>query len=297
MNTLKKIDIHVHTMKQLGLPRPDGDNFALPEELIEIYNKIGIEKGVLLPEIYPECSYDTSNNRETAEIAEKYPDNFSWFCAIDPRQGTNSAHTDFSYFLNYYKSLGAKGVGEISANLYFDDPLMMNMLSHCEECNMPIIFHMGAAGGWDYGIADEFGLPRLEIALKAFPKLKFLGHSQKFWSHIGGDLCEADWGGYPKGKVSEGGRLVELMEKYPNLCCDLSAGSGCNAMTRDPEFTYSFMERFADRLYYGTDICSPKHFEAGQKLADFLDNAMLTNCISYETYEKICRGNAEKLLQ
>ncbi len=297
MKKLTKIDIHVHTVKSPGLPRPDGSNYALPNELIRIYDEIGIEKGVLLPEIWTECSYDTANNRETEEIVAANPDRFAWFCAVDPRQGWNSPDTDFSYFLNYYKSRGARGVGEISSNLYFDDPLMMNLFSHCETCRMPVIFHMGFKGYGDYGIADEFDLHHMEAALKAFPKLKFLGHSQKFWSHISGDVTPEQWNGYPKGKVVPGGRIVELMEKYPNLCCDLSAGSGCGAMTRDPEFTYSFMEKFADRIYYGTDICSPTNYTAAKKLSDFLDDAMKQGCISYETYEKICCGNAEKLLR
>ncbi len=298
MERVKKIDIHVHTTKSPGLTRPRGDTFALPHELIEIYDKIGVEKGVLLPEIYMECSYDTVTNREIQEIAETSPERFAWFCGIDPRQGNNAPDTDFSYFLNYYKARGAKGVGEISANLYFDDPLMMNLFKHCEACEMPVIFHIGAKGGWDYGIADEFGLPHLENALKAFPKLKFLGHSQKFWAHISGNVTPEEWNIYPTGRITPGGRTVELMRTYDNLCCDLSAGSGYNAMTRDPEFTYAFFEEFADRIYYGTDICSPKQIDSPMlKLASFLDEAMEAGKISYETYYKISRGNALKLLE
>ena len=87
------------------------------------------------------------------------------------------------------------------------------------------------------------------------------------------------------------------MRKYPNLLCDLSAGSGTSAMTRDPEFTYAFMEEFADRLFYGTDICRKSVLQdLPVRLSEFLDNAMLEGKISYDTYYKICRGNAEKLL-
>ena len=100
------------------------------------------------------------------------------------------------------------------------------------------------------------------------------------------------------GKVAPGGRVVELMRKYPNLCGDLSAGSGYNAMSRDPEFAYAFMEEFQDRLYYGTDICAPSNITNPMlKLASFLDDAMETGKISYAVYEKICRGNALQLLE
>ncbi len=297
MNIVKKIDIHVHTIPRPGMLLEGGDTYATPEQLIDIYDKIGVEKGVLLPEIYVECSHDTNSHREIQDIVATWPERFAWFCNIDPRQGSYSTRTNFSRFLEYYKSLGVKGVGELCANLYFDDPLVMNLLSHCEACQMPVIFHMGIVGGSDYGLGDTFGLPHLENALKAFPKLKFIGHSQKFWAMISGNVTETEWLGYPTGKITPGGRLIELMEKYENLCCDLSAGSGYNAMTRDPEFTYYFFETFADRIYYGTDICSPNNIHSPMlKLSAFLDDCMENNYISCATYEKICRGNALRLL-
>ncbi len=38
---------------------------------------------------------------------------------------------------------------------------------------------------------------------------------------------------------------------------DLSAGSAYNALTRDPEFGRGFLERWADRLCFGTDYLKP----------------------------------------
>ena len=161
---------------------------------------------------------------------------------------------------------------------------------------MSVIFHIGDTNG-DYGLIDEFGLPRLEKVLQMFPNLQFLGHSQRFWSEISGDITLEERAGYPKGKVVPGGRLVELMRKYPNLCGDMSAGSGFNAVSRDPEFGYAFFEEFQDRLFYGTDICDPANINSNMlKLSSFLDEAMLSGKISYDAYYKISRGNAEKIL-
>ncbi len=296
MNTVKKIDIHVHTINSRGICRKDGNTFALPDELREMYDKIGVEKGVISPILKAEQSIEVNSNREIREIVEKYPESFDWFCGIDPRQGDNSPDTDFTYILEYYKSVGAKGVGEILSNIYFDDPRVFNLFSHCEKCDMSVIFHIGSMGR-DYGLVDEMGLPRLEKALKSFPKLQFLGHSQKFWAEISGDLTPEQRDGYPRGKVVPGGRLVELMRKYPNLCGDMSAGSGYNAISRDPKFGYAFIEEFQDRLFYGTDICSPANINSDMlKLSAFLDDAMLNGKISYAAYEKVSRGNALKLL-
>ena len=83
------------------------------------------------------------------------------------------------------------------------------------------------------------------------------------------------------------------MRKYPNLCGDLSAGSGQNALMRDPEFAYKFLEEFQDRLFFGTDICSPTN---DFKLTFFLDEAVENGHISQECYNKVCRENALKLL-
>ncbi len=297
MELVKKIDIHVHTVNSRGIPRKyNGNTFCLPEELIEMYDKIGVEKGVISPIIKVEQSIEVNSNREIRDIVKQYPDRFAWFCGIDPRQGDNAPTTDFSYILNYYKSVGAKGIGEILANVPFDDPRTWNLFRHAGLCGMPVIFHIGSFKG-DYGLIDEYGLPRLEKTLQQFPEVKFLAHSQRFWSGISGDLKAEGFGGYPKGPVTPGGRVVELMRKYPNLCGDMSAGSGCNAVTRDPEFGWAFLEEFQDRLFYGTDICDPANIDNPMlKLAAFLDDAVTRGKISYEAYYKVSRGNAEKLL-
>ena len=83
-----------------------------------------------------------------------------------------------------------------------------------------------------------------------------------------------------------------------NLCGDLSAGSGYNAISRDPEFGAAFLEEFQDRLYYGTDICSPTNINNPMlKLSALLDEFMQNGKISYRAYEKISRGNALDLLE
>ena len=264
---------------------------------IDMYDAIGIEAGVMLPYINVECAYDTVTNREIAEMAAAHSGRLHWFCNIDPRQGGNAPDTDFSNFLTYYRALGACGVGEICGSLPLDDPRMLNLLKHCERCGLPVIFHFGGASG-DYGVVDEFGLPRLEYVFDRFPALKVLGHSQRFWSLISGDAPVDVWNGYPKGRVAAGGRVVELMRRYGNLCGDLSAGSGYNALSRDPEFACDFIEEFQDRLFYGTDFTrlSAVHGPA-EKLAAFLDEAVLTGRISRAAYEKVCRGNALRLIQ
>ena len=256
-----------------------------------MYDKLNVEYGIVLPEVNPEGCRFISTNEEIMAVVAKYPNRFGWFMNIDPRAMYNNDKNDFSMLLDFYMSHGAKGIGEISANIYFDDPRAMNLFAQAEERGLPIIFHIGVMGN-DYGLVDDLGLPRLEKVLKTFPKLKVLGHSQKFWSEISADVTEETRNTYPTGKVIPG-RLIEMLENCPNLCCDISAGSGLNALTRDEEFGCAFIEKYQDRIYYGTDICSPNNVV---RHGEWLDSMMLQGKISETAYRKVCRENAIKLL-
>lgn len=166
----------------------------------------------------------------------------------------------------------------------------MNFFAQVEEAGLPLTFHVAPKFGGCYGVVDEPGLPRLERVLKAFPKLVFLGHSQPFWAEIGKD--PEGRSAYPKGKVTPG-RLVELLRRYPNLHGDLSAGSGYNAISRDPEFGYKFLGEFQDQLYWGTDIAN-----VPQKLpiVDYFHKLQAEKLISPAAYQKITWQNANRLL-
>ena len=290
---MKKIDVHIHSSMWNGAKLHSGCILVQPEEIKESYTELGIDKGFLLPLISPEAHYCIQTNEEMEYLANKYSDTFYWFCNIDPRMGQNSPATDFSELLLDYKSRGAIGVGELTANIYADAPLMDNLFYHCAQCDMPVTIHFACGKGEEYGIIDDLGLPRLEKMLKKYPNLTIMGHSQCFWNEIGDNVTEENRGDYVTGKVNAG-RVVELMRHYPNLYCDLSAGSGYNAMSRDSDFSYRFIEEFSDRLMFGTDICRA-HQET--YLSDWLDASLEKGCISEENYRKICRENAIRLFK
>ena len=289
----KKIDVHIHTSMWENAQIQPHVVLANTGQIREIYKRKNIEKGFLLPLISPEYRFCVQTNEEMEYIAKNNADVFYWFCNVDPRMCENNSKSDLSYMLEHYKKRGAIGVGEVTANLYADDPLMENLFYHCGEMDMPVTIHIAQYKYNSYGIIDELGLPRLEKILKKYPKVKILGHSQCFWSEISADVDETTRNRYPKGKVKEG-RIVELMRNYPNLYCDVSAGSGCNAMTRDPDFAYGFIEEFSDRLMYGTDVCTAKW---DNNFAEWLDESFENGNICEENYRKICRENAIKLFK
>ena len=297
MEAIKKIDIHAHATRHPHLiPSHPVTNQPLvgAEGLIEMYDKLNIEKGVLLPLVTPEAQWSLSTSEDCKVIADEYPDRFVWFCSIDPRMGTNTDSADLARIAEHYKKLGAKGMGELIAQLYADDPKMDNLFSCLEALDMPMTIHIASQFGGCYGIVDELGLPRLEKMLKKHPKLKVLGHSQCFWSEISADNTEESRMLYPTGKVTEG-RIAQLMRCYENLYCDLSAGSGMNALMRDPEYAVSFLEEFSDRILYGCDICAVTN-KHPYKMDAFLTSLRESGALREETYKKIVRENAVKLL-
>jgi predicted TIM-barrel fold metal-dependent hydrolase len=66
----------------------------------------------------------------------------------------------------------------------------------------------------------------------------------------------------------------------------MSAGSGCYALERDPQFTRTFMNEFQDRILYARDYFDNQHQE-------FINTLNLAN----EVLEKIYHANAEKLIK
>ena len=111
------IDIHVHAYIW---PGPRG--FSTADEVLERYDKAGIQMGVILPLVSPEV-YLPQSNEEVLAIVEAHPDRFVAFCNIDPRAMTNSAAAPLGELLAYYKERGCRGVGEVMPNMPFLDPL------------------------------------------------------------------------------------------------------------------------------------------------------------------------------
>ena len=299
MKTVKKIDVHAHAVAFPELYPPfNGTEYRFlgAEELLELYDRLNIERGILLPIAACEGMPSPITGEECAFLARRYPDRFSWFCGVDPRSGSNRPTENLSFFLNHYKSLGALGVGELTTQLKADDPMMENFFAHAEACEMPVLLHIGIRHGGMYGVEDEIGLPRIEKILKNHPRLILIGHSQAFWAEMSSDLKEEERGGCPGGKVVGEGGLYRLMRTYPNLYCELSAGSGANAMCRDPENAAKFIAEFSDRILYGCDICrtDSKH---PFRLDAFLTKMVEDGRISEENYRKVVRGNALRLFK
>jgi predicted TIM-barrel fold metal-dependent hydrolase len=285
------IDIHAHSYLWTCPPQDGYTQFCTPDEVIARYDELKIEKGILLPLIGPE-TYLPQSNEEIIEISRRYPNRFIPFCNIDPRGIGNSVFTDFGVWLRWYKEHGCKGVGEFMPNLPFAHPLVQNFFKQVEAMEFPLIFDISDSIGGRYGLYDDPGLPQLENCLRKFPKLRIFGHGPAFWAEIAQLETPADRGGYPNYPVSEEGVVPKLFRRYENMWGDLSAGSGYNALSRDPEYAAKFLMEFQDRLCFGTDICC---FSQKIELPAFLVNLKTEGKISGEAFHKITKGNAHIL--
>ena len=284
----KYIDIHTHvgTFYKGRELTVDG--------LIKFMDDNGIEKACILPLVSPEACLYPQTTEAAIAAAKKHPDRLIPFCAIDPRANSGNPKRfgridgpGLVDLLKQYKEAGVRGFGEHQVGLPFDHPLMMEVYRACEKVELPILFHLDDIRG-----IDSPGLPRLEHALKEFPKLAFIGHACGFWASISADATDADFSKYPKipTPVVPGGALERLLKKYPNLYCDLSEPGGYLAIARDKKFGREFVIRWADRLLFGTDVLMSNQQIPQFDLYDSLD-------LPEEVQYKIFRGNAIRLLK
>lgn len=219
------------------------------------------------------------------EAKEKYPDRFVLAYCPNPRDPFALDKLDAA--VNTY---GVQVCGEWKFRMMLDNWDCIDLYRYCGEKNLPVLFHL------EYPISVDRKYPRphwwyagdmgaIERTLQLCPETVFIGHAMGFWAEISGDGLGMKTA-YPKGKVCEGGKLLELLRKYPNLYCDMSGTSGWNALARDVEFTKKFLTEFQDRVLFGRDLyIHNKHLE----LLYSLD-------LPKDVLDKILGGNALKLV-
>ena len=288
------IDVHAHVLRWPVLKKfNNGLPFMSAEEQVRRMDEKGIDKAVILPLTSADVAGEHQSMGEVFDICRLYPGRFIPFCDFDVRRCDMNSAERFREVLEQYIARGAKGVGELTCRVYWDDPRLWDLFTACEELGLPVTFHTSPPEAVTYGLIDELGLPRFEQALQRFPNLRFFGHSASFWSEISGDLTADQKEGYPKTPIAPGGTLIRLFRTYPNLYGDLSAGSGLNALTRDPAFTYEFLDEFQDRLMLGLDQTDAElDFQHIEWLRAQRDEGHITE----EVCEKILWRNADRII-
>src|SRR5688572_21847848 len=95
--------------------------------------------------------------------------------------------------------------------------------------------------------------------------------------------------------VQSNEEALEACAQYPDRFIPFC--SGFDAISRDPEWGYAFLDEFQDRLLFGMDICLPSQEEHRARIVHFLRAALADGKLSRDAYDKIMGGNAVRLLR
>lgn len=270
------VDIHLHPGRAVGQATAHADGS-------------GTRRAVLLTRLA---------DVEIAKAeAAKSPGRFIYFVAADPSQPGN--------FEGLQKALdgGARGIGEMKNHTTADAKDMRRVYDMCAERKVPVLIHFQETSqftkeeGWNTGFAQ------FDKVLKAHKKTTFIGHANFFWASISTDVARESE--YPTGPVKKGGLTDKWLAEYPNLWGDMSANSGYNALSRDPEFAREFVKRHQNKLMFGSDCsCKDGHGTGSGALLPALKGkcvgretlGLLKGLTTPEVFKKVTWTNATKLL-
>ncbi|MEP6596684.1 MAG: amidohydrolase family protein [Ginsengibacter sp.] len=232
---------------------------------INTMNKAGIAKTIIL-------SYSTGKKFDSVILRySPYKDRFEVWCGFDytgydkpgwQKHAVEELERCYKKGAKGVGELGDKGLGEFYSTpapgygLHIDDQQMKPLLEKCAELHMPVSIHV-AEDAWMYENPDSTNdglmnaakwnvdmtkkgilghdqlVATLENAVKSNPKTTFIA------CHLA-NCC------------SNLNMLGGLFDKYPNLYADIAARYG--EIAPIPRFVHDFMEKYAGRIVYGTDM-------------------------------------------
>lgn len=247
------IDVHSHDY---------GPTASEVERWIRTMDEVGLEKTIILS--------GSTRAKFDAAMARygKHPTRFAVWCGFD-YSGFNEPGFGPAAVaeLERCHQAGATGVGELSdkgrglgatsnaLGMHIDDPRMDALLDKCAALRMPVNIHVaedqwmyepmdktndGLMNAWTWRIRKDPGvllhdelIDTLERAVQKHPGTTFIA------CHLAN--CCADLG-----------RLGGMLDKYPNLYADI--GARYAELSAIPRFVAQFLERYQDRIFYGTDM-------------------------------------------
>jgi len=305
------IDFHTH-----DYPKTDEEL----DEWVKTMDAVGVAKAMIL-------SYSTGAKFDSVvKKYSRYKDRFEIWCGFDYTGLDKPGWIGHAIAeLERCHSKGARGVGELGDKglgeyysktftghgMHIDDPLMKPLLEKCSELHMPVSIHV-AEDAWMYlpadstndglmnaatwkvdmtkkGILDHDQLVQtLENAVKANPNTIFIA------CHLA-NCC------------SDLGKLGKMFDRYPNLYADIAARYG--EISPVPRYTKAFMEKYADRLVYGTDMGTAKTmYRITFRILETADEHFYEQsyldyhwplyglALSDEMLKQLYNGNAEKIM-
>ena len=241
-----------------------------PDDCYTHMQGCGVTHAVLL-------TRDVDEEKAKAEVAKR-PGHFVRSVALDPAQ------PDASKILRDAIAGGVVSIGELKYHLALDSPEMRRVYTVAAETGVPVMMHIQNFPHFNGELPYNTGYDHFDKMLRAYPKTKFIGHGDLFWANIAADVPTDR--GYPNGPIKAGGLTDKWLSEFPNLYADMSANSGNNALSRDPEFSKGFLKRHQDKLIFGSDCSCSDGKGSGVSQNNNPEAARLTGkCVARATLE------------
>jgi predicted TIM-barrel fold metal-dependent hydrolase len=306
------IDLHSH-----DYPKSDKE----VDEWIKTMNETGISKTIIL-------TYSTGARFDSAVMKyARYKDRFEVWCGFDytgldkpgwEKHAVAELERCYKKGARGVGELGDKGLGEFYSRpvpgwgLHIDDARMQSLFKKCAELHMPVSVHV-AEDAWMY-LADDStndGLMNASTWKVDMSKKGILDHDEliatleRAVKNNPGTIFIAC---HLANCCSDLGKLGKLFDRYPNVYADIAARYG--EIAPIPRFVHDFMEKYKDRIVYGTDMGTDKEmyrttFHILETPDEHFYNRKLFNyhwplyglSLSDETLKKIYSNNAKKIIR
>lgn len=255
------IDFHSHDYPKSA---------AEVDQWIKTMDEVGIAKSIIL-------TYATGSKFDSA-VAKyaRYKDRFEMWCGFDytgyekpgwEKQAVAELERCYKMGARGVGELGDKGLGEFYSTpvkgwgLHIDDPGMKPLLEKCAALRMPVSIHV-AEDAWMYQKADSTndGLMNAGKWKVDMTKKGILDHDQLVATleHAVRDNPKTTFiACHLANCCSDLSMLAKLFDAYPNLYADIAARYG--EIAPIPRYVHAFIEKYADRIVYGTDMGTSKY--------------------------------------
>lgn len=289
------------------------------EEVSEYYLKLktanGVDRNCILSiPVSPSAKVYHTQNLLSLQVKDMLTPYSSAFMGLVHGEGAEDYLTQLKNGLEMgfegLKILECHPSLELELDFRMNDTRFDAMFQYAEDNGIPILMHVAdPEESWDINTINEYALTH-----GRFYGAEGRRQKEEYYREID-DILQR----HPKLKVifahfyflsADIDRATVLFEKYPNVCFDLTPGKEMyENFGKDLGKTRAFFERFADRLYYGTDVNDTSAINYHSSLYTLVSTALESKepfewrdytCaglgLSDETKEKIMSGNFIKLL-
>jgi uncharacterized protein len=250
------IDFHSH-----DYPKNDAE----VDQWVKTMDETGIAKTMVLS-----CTTGTSFDSVVTKYS-RYKNRFEIWCGFDYTGAGQPGWEQkaLAELERCYKK-GAKGVGELGDKglgelyskptpgygIHIDDPRMKPLIKKCGDLHMPISIHV-AEDAWMYAKPDSTndGLMNSAIWNVDLTKKDLLGHDEliRTLENAVRDNPKTTFiACHLANTCADLGVLGKLFDTYPNLYADI--GARYAEISPIPRFVHAFLEKYAGRVLYGTDM-------------------------------------------